>query len=375
MQRIYLDNAATTPIDKDVADVMHSALIDLTGNPSSIHSYGRTSRAKVEMARKSIASLINAKPSEIIFNSGATEAHNHIFDFCVKVLGVNAIITSKLEHYATLKPLENLTNITVHFVKHNNEGIIDSAHLNELLENNTKENLLVSLMMVNNETGTVNNIQSLCNVAKSHGAYFHTDAVQALPYFDINMNELGVDFLSCSAHKLHGPKGAGFLFAREALAFSPFIFGGSQEKGVRAGTENIAGILGVAKALNTCSENKEENRKKVAQLKQHLLIELEQSGIPFKINGSLKSSSPAIVNITFDYEKNTSMLLFNLDLAGFAVSGGSACTSGSNQGSHVLRSLNVSMNKPAIRVSFSKNNTNKEISLFVESLKQLLNNG
>lgn len=370
MDKIYLDNAATTPLSKEVADVIYDANLNFIGNPSSIHSFGRSVRAKIEMARKNIAKVINADPSEIIFTSGGTEANNAVISFG-KDLGVKRIITSPVEHYAILNPLSKLPdNIKVEYLKVKENGDIDLAHLNELLVNGPKT--LVSLMHVNNEIGNTLPIKHVAELCKVNNAYFHSDTVQSLSYYDIDVKGLGIDFLSCSAHKFHGPKGVGFIYTKQNLELNPFIVGGSQERGIRGGTENISGILGLEKALLHAKAERTENLAHLNALKTYLIENIKAKGLPFKKNGNWENSSPAIANISFNTKRDVSMLLFNLDLAGIAISGGSACTSGSNKGSHVLKAIGVPMEQPAIRISFSKYNTKEDIDTLVIVLHKLL---
>ncbi len=370
MNKIYLDNAATTPLSKEVAEVMHEANLNLIGNPSSIHSFGRSIRAKIEMARKNIAKTINAESSEIIFTSGGTEADNAVFSFALD-LGVERIITSPIEHYAVLNPVSKLENkLQIDYVQVNQQGDIDISHLQKLLASDKKT--LVSLMHINNEIGNILPLQEVANICKNNNAFFHSDTVQSLPYFDIDVKKLGIDFLSCSAHKFHGPKGVGFVYINQELEVKPFIAGGSQERGLRGGTENSSGILGMEKALIEAKLSQSENIKKIQELKDYLVNQLNEHNLDFSKNGNWAGSSPAIANLSFNTERDVSMLLFNLDLAGVAISGGSACTSGSNKGSHVLQAMGVPMNKPAIRVSFSKYSKKEEIDAFAIILSQLL---
>lgn len=370
MSKIYLDNAATTPLSKEVAEVMHDANLNLVGNPSSIHSFGRSVRAKIEMARKNIAKVINADPGEIIFTSGGTEADNAVFSFA-KDLGVKRIISSPIEHYAVLNPLSKLeSDFQIDYVKVNDKGDVDLPHLNSLLENGPKT--LVSLMHVNNEIGNILPLKHVADLCKSNNTLFHSDTVQSLAYFDIDVKDLGIDFITCAAHKFHGPKGVGFLYAKQKLEITPFIAGGSQERGLRGGTENIAGILGLEKALSIAKEDKDVNIEKLKDLKAYLLHQLDEYKLSYSLNGNWEVSSPGIANISFHTNRDVSMLLFNLDLAGIAISGGSACTSGSNKGSHVLKAIGVPMDQPAIRISFSKYTTKQDIEALCIVLSKLL---
>lgn len=373
MKSIYFDNAATTPMLPEVIEVVTSAMGNLTGNPSSIHSKGRSTRAQIELARKQIAKVINAQSSEIIFTSGGTEADNLAIKGAVNDLGVQRIITSKIEHHAVLHTVEHLlkdNSIVVEYVSHLENGDVDLDHLNKLLKSDSKT--LVSLMHVNNEIGNVLNLKTVSELCKVNQAYFHSDTVQSIGYFPIDVKQLGIDFITCSAHKFHGPKGCGFLYINKQHTLQPLINGGAQERGIRSGTENVFGILGLAKALTIAHKDNAQICKDVLSLKSYMIEALDKENIPYSINGNYENSSPAILNVTFNFEKDSSMMLFNLDLAGIAISGGSACTSGSNLGSHVLSELNTNMNMPAIRFSFSKLNTIEEINDTVDILKKLI---
>lgn len=368
MQKIYFDNAATTPLSKGVADVMHEANLELFGNPSSIHSFGRRAKASIETARKRISGVINAQSSEIIFTSGGTEANNTVFHVAINNLNVKRIVTSRIEHYAVLKPLLRLKNkIRVEYVNIKKNGDVDLEHLRVLLLDDEKT--LVSLMHVNNEIGNILPLQETAFICRQNNAFFHSDTVQSIAYFDIDVKNLQIDFLSCSAHKFHGPKGIGFLYAKESLNLTGYILGGNQEKGLRGGTENTVGVIGLEKALLE-SKNK-KGFEVLFELKQYLINKLEKNNFDYSINGSL-NSSPSILNISFQTERDVSMLLFNLDLEGIAISGGSACTSGGSKGSHVLKHIGTSMENPAIRISFSTLNTKEEIDQLVAVFKKLL---
>ncbi len=371
MQKVYFDNAATTPLSQEVADVMHKANIEFFGNPSSIHSFGRSARAQIEIARKNVANVINADSNEIIFTSSGTEANNTIFHVAVNDLGVKRIITSEIEHYAVLKPILTLQNqIKVDYVEINNNGDVNLNQLQKLLCD--KKKTLVSLMHVNNEIGNILPLEKVASICKENNALFHSDTVQSIAYYDIDAKKLGIDFLSCSAHKFHGPKGIGFLFTKNTHNISSYIKGGNQEKGLRGGTENTVGIIGLEKALLNVKIEKENQLNKLSELKAYLIYKLEENNFDFSINGNLKKSSPAILNVSFKTKNDVSMLLFNLDLEGIAISGGSACTSGSNKGSHVLKHIGTPMNQPAIRISFSTYNTKKEIDHLVNVFQKLL---
>lgn len=373
MGNIYLDNAASTPLTPEVIDVMHQSMLNTKGNPSSIHSFGRIAKAKLETARKSIASIINASPSEIFFTSGGTEADNLALQTAVYSLKVKRIITSKTEHHAVLNTilfLENNKNVQVDYVNLNNDGSVDLAHLSILLSGSIKT--LLSLMHVNNETGNELNIGKVAKMCKANNTLFHSDTIQSIGYYNLDVKELGIDFIVCSAHKFHGPKGVGFLYIKQGLSINPLIFGGNQERGIRPGTENIHSILGLEKALLDSSYNREKNFKHVLDLKNKFIQLLNNSKLDYSINGSIDNSSPAILNISFKMKKDQSMILFNMDLLGIAISGGSACTSGSNIGSHVLKAIGTSMDEPAIRFSFSKMNTIEELETTIEAIEKLV---
>jgi len=373
MENIYLDNAATTPISLEVIEVMQQSMLTISGNPSSIHSFGRNAKAKLEMARKKIAGIVNAASSEIFFTSGGTEADNIALKTAVYDLDVERIITSKIEHHAVLHTVNFLSEkskIQVDYVKLENDGSVDLIHLDELLSKDVKT--LVSLMHVNNETGTLLAIKEVAAICKSNDALLHSDTVQSLGFYKIDVKALDIDFITCSAHKFHGPKGVGFLYVKQGLGIKPLIHGGTQERGIRAGTENIHSIIGLEKALSDSNLNRAAKYEYVASLKGKFIELLNTSNLEFSINGSIENASPAILNISLLMKKDRSMILFNMDLAGIAISGGSACTSGSNQGSHVLKELNVTMDQPAIRFSFSKMNTVDELERAVAVLERLV---
>jgi len=373
MGNIYLDNAATTPLTLEVIEAIQQSMLTISGNPSSIHSFGRNAKAKLEMARKNIAKIVNAASSEIVFTSGGTEANNIALQAAVYSLDVKRIITSKIEHHAVLNTVEFLIqkpNIQVAYIKLDCDGEVDLVHLNSLLSEDVKT--LVSLMHVNNETGTILPIKKVAAICKSKNALFHSDTVQSLGYYKIDVKELNIDFITCSAHKFHGPKGVGFLYIKQGLGIKPLIFGGNQERGLRAGTENIHSIIGLEKALVDSNMHRANSYEYVANLKRKFIELLNKYKLEYVVNGAIDNTSPAILNISLLMKKDQSMMLFNMDLAGIAISGGSACTSGSSKGSHVLKELNVSMDQPAIRFSFSKMNTINEIEKVVGVLVKLI---
>lgn len=362
--QIYLDNAATTPIAPEVIDSMISVLQDEFGNPSSSHGYGRRAKALLENARRTIAATIHCSPSEIIFTSGGTEADNMALRCAVEQLGIKRIITSALEHHAVLHPityLQKLFDLEVCYVRCDSKGNIDLAHLTELLAFDVKT--MVSLMHANNEIGTYLPLAEVSRLCKQHNALFHSDTVQSIGHIPINTQELGIDFITCSAHKMHGPKGVGFLYVNKRNKIQAFIQGGSQERGLRSGTENIASIVGMAKAISLITENLDQKIAKVWGLKQSMMNQLI-NGIPaIRFNGEtgVEKSLYTILNCSFPSSKNDGMLLFSLDLKGIACSGGSACTSGANTGSHVLRAIESDSTRQSIRFSFSHYTTQEEI--------------
>lgn len=373
--KVYLDNAATTPLAPEVAEAMIPVLKQHFGNPSSTHAFGREVRGIVETSRRKIAQLLNVTPGEIIFTSGGTEADNMALRCSVEDLGVRHIITSSIEHHAVLHTAQVVCKeqIRLNLVKLDEKGHVDLAHLEELLQ--TEEKTLVSLMHANNEVGTLLPLEKVGNLCKQYGAYFHSDTVQTMAHYHFDLANLPVDFVTCSAHKFHGPKGIGFLYLNKNIQLKPFIHGGSQERNRRGGTENVYGIVGLAKALELALTDVEEHQKHVQDLKSYMIDELEKAIPGVEFNGDAKGNSLyTVLNVSFPKHPKSSMLLFQLDLFGIAVSGGSACSSGSNQGSHVLMGLNRDMERPSVRFSFSRYNTKAEVDYAVEKLKQLFLN-
>jgi len=378
MKNIYLDNAATTPILPEVIEVISSAMTNFYGNPSSTHQIGRKSKTLVETARKNIAKQLNAAANEIIFTAGGSEADNLILRNAINNLGVTTIISSKIEHHAvlhTIKQLEKEFKITICWVNLNEDGSIDYKHLEELLQQTT-EKKLVSLMYVNNEIGNLLDLKKVSDLCIENKALFHSDAVQGVGHFNINTQEVPIDFFAASAHKFHGPKGVGFAYIRKGFGVYPILHGGEQERGARAGTENLHSILGMEEALKIACENLEKESNEIQKLKRYFINELKNNFEGIAFNGLSESeiqSSYIILNVRFS--KEYSLLLFNLDLKGIAVSGGSACQSGSNKGSHVLNELLTEKEalKTSVRFSFSKFNTVEEIDTVIINLKKLLN--
>ncbi len=374
--QIYLDNAATTPVAPEVIESMVSVLQEEFGNPSSSHAYGRKAKALLENARRTIATTIHCSPSEIIFTSGGTEADNMALRCAVEQLEVKRIITSPIEHHAVLHTVEYLQkqfDIEVCYVRCDGNGNIDLAHLKELLASYSKT--IVSLMHANNEIGTYLPIQEVSRLCRENNALFHSDTVQSIGHVPLNIQELDIDFITCSAHKMHGPKGVGFLYVNKRNKIQAFIHGGAQERGLRSGTENTASIVGMSKAITLITENLNEKIAKVWSLKKSMLEQLQLHIPTICFNGetSLENSLYTILNCSFPSSKNDGMLLFSLDLKGIACSGGSACTSGANTGSHVLRALNLDTQRQSIRFSFSHYTTQEEIDFLVKTLVELFN--
>ncbi|RAV27517.1 cysteine desulfurase family protein [Sinomicrobium soli] len=378
MHRIYLDNAATTPMRDEVVDVLHTVMKEHYGNPSSIHSFGRSSRTLIEKARKTIAGYLHASPSEIVFTSGGTEADNMVLRSAVRDLGVQTIITSRTEHHAVLNTAEQLGReygTSLKFVSPDPDGTPDPGHLEELLKGDSTRKL-VSLMHVNNEIGNRIDIDTVARICKEYGALFHSDAVQSVGHWEWDLQRTPVDFLAASAHKFHGPKGVGFAFIRKKTGMQPLIFGGEQERGYRAGTEAVHNIAGMEQAFKMAYDRLEEERAYVSGLKDHFLARLSARipGVVFNGSGECaERSTYTLVNVRLPFsEDKAQMLLFHLDLKGIACSQGSACQSGSLSGSHVLNAIlsEEALRKPSLRFSFSSFNTKEELDYVVDTLAE-----
>ncbi|MFH6957670.1 cysteine desulfurase family protein [Flavobacterium aquidurense] len=374
MKKVYLDNASTTAMRPEVIQEMTKIMTEDFGNPSSIHSFGRNGKTILELSRKSIAKHLNCSAQEIIFTSGGTEADNWILRSAVEDLKIERIITTKIEHHAVLHTvlvLESEYNVQVDYVNINADGSIDLTHLSNLLAQEKKT--IVSLMHVNNETGTVLDLNRVGLICKQYGTLFHSDTVQSVGKTEIDLQETPVDFIIASAHKFHGPKGVGFAFIRKNSGLQPLIFGGEQEKGLRAGTEAVHQIAGMAKALSLSYENLDNERIYISELKTYLIDQLEIHFPGFRINGK-RDDFYNIINIILPFSADkTSMLLFSLDMKGIAVSRGSACQSGSIKPSHVLKEMlsEEDLKLPNLRISFSHYNTKEDIDWLIESLKSI----
>jgi len=377
MQTVYLDNAATTPIAPEVVQVITRAMEEAYGNPSSSHQIGRKAKGLVENARKNIAKMLGCTASEIVFTAGGSEADNLILRNAITNLGIKRIISSKIEHHAVLHTISSLKkefSISVEMVDLDQHGDIDYEHLKKLLQN-SEQKTLVSLMLVNNEIGNILDADHVCTLCKENGALFHSDTVQGIAHLTIDLQRTPIDFIAASAHKFHGPKGIGLAYFKKGFGIQPILIGGEQERGARAGTENTHSILGMEKALTDGLKNFKQDKDYISELKQYFISQLRKSFPDIMFNGNsavTEKSAFHILNVRFS--KEVPMLLFNLDLKGIAASGGSACQSGSNQGSHVLNNILSPDDalKTSVRFSFSKYNIVKEIDYTIKVLKEIL---
>ena len=371
MNKIYFDNASTTPIRPEVIQEMANVMQTEFGNPSSTHSFGRGAKVILESARKSIAKQLNCSAQEIIFTSSGTEANNWILRNAVTKMGVRRIISTKIEHHAVLYPILELQKefgIEVEFLTIMSNGQIDYLQLATLLED--PKPTLVSLMHVNNETGVVVDLNRVGELCKTRNAYFHSDTVQSIGKTEIDLQEIQVDFLVASAHKFHGPKGIGFAYVKKNTIISPMIFGGEQEKGLRAGTEAVHQIAGMAKAIEIAYQNLDEERNAIFELKKYTIEKLVHQFPSIKFNGGYETFY-SILNVQLPLApEKTAMILFELDMKGIAVSRGSACQSGSIKPSHVLAEIlsEEELKKPSLRISFNHQNTREEIDYFISCL-------
>ncbi len=373
-RRIYFDNAATTPVDPIVIGTMADALVTHYGNPSSIHAEGRAARAAVEQARKTVAKYLNASVGEIFFTSGGTESNNMALKCAVRDLGVRRIISSPLEHHCVLHSLERLgrnEDVRIDFLRTDSLGHVDTGHLKELLsENGTKT--MVSLMYANNEIGTMIDLEEISAICAQSGALFHSDTVQTIGYYPIDLNKTRIGFISGSAHKFHGPKGVGFIYISNENQIKPFIDGGSQERNMRAGTENLHSILGMAKALELACSQMEQRAEVIRDLREYLLKQLTDRFEGVAVNGDSVNGHYKILSVEFPPSPKSDLLLFSLDIAGISVSGGSACSSGADAGSHVMGAIKPASMGKTIRFSFSHLNTRDEADFVVEKLAEIL---
>ncbi|TQD39300.1 cysteine desulfurase family protein [Haloflavibacter putidus] len=380
MKNVYLDSAATTQMRKEVVDRMTDVLHSTFGNPSSTHTFGRSAKAIVEDARKTIAKYLNVSASEIIFTSGGTEADNLALNSAIRDLDVKRIITSKIEHHAvlyTVAQLKNCHDIEIEYVDLLEDGNVDLDDLEKRLKASNQKTL-VSLMHINNEIGNMLDIEKTGNLCKEYNALFHSDTVQSIGHYEMDLKALPVDFTAVSAHKFHGPKGVGFAYVRKNTGVKPLIFGGEQERGVRAGTEGVHNIVGLAEAFKIAYDNLAEEKAYTTNLKKHFIEQLKANIPNVKFNGtsgSLDKSTYTLVNVCLPISaEKAGMLLFQLDLKGIACSKGSACQSGSEKGSHVLNAIlpKEDLNRPSIRFSFSSFNTKEDLDYVVQTLSDYI---
>lgn len=375
--RVYLDNAATTPLDKEVLEAMLPYMTEHFGNPSSIHGHGRLVRSAIEKSRKKVAELLNTSPSEIFFTSGGTEADNTAISCSIEQFGLTHAITSRLEHHAVLHTLEHLHalgKIQLEYIELDERGHISFGHLERFLKERPGK-VLISLMHANNEVGNLNDIERIGELAHEYKAIFHTDTVQAVGHYRHDLQKLKLHMMVGAAHKFHGPKGAGFLHLNHQCKIHPFIHGGAQERNMRGGTENVYGIIGLAKALELAYTHMDEHRKYIEGLKQRMIHQLTAQIDGLTFNGdsaNLEKSLYTVLSVSLPPHEDNDMLLFNLDIEGISASGGSACSSGSNIGSHVLGALGVDPTRGNIRFSFSKFTTQEDIDYAVGKLTELV---
>jgi cysteine desulfurase len=374
--RVYLDNAASTPLDPEVWEAMTPYFLEKIGNPSSIHSHGREMRSAIEKSRKSIAELLNTSPSEIFFTSGGTESDNTAICSSIETLGIKHAITSTIEHHAvlhTLQAMEKKGAIQLSYVNLDEQGAIDMAQLEGWLSKHP--NSFVSLMHANNEIGNLNDIAAIGELCRANNALFHSDTVQAMGHYVHDLSHENYDFIVGAAHKFHGPKGTGFLYINHKNKINPFVVGGAQERNMRGGTENVAGIVGLAKALEIAYRDMHKDRLHIEALKKRMITQLKEKikGVSFNgLSEDFDKSLYTILNVGLPESDDNDMLLFSLDIKNISVSGGSACTSGTNIGSHVLTAIGSDPRRGAIRFSFSKMTTTEEIDYTVNALAEVL---
>ncbi|MEO5945788.1 MAG: cysteine desulfurase family protein [Chitinophagaceae bacterium] len=375
MNRIYLDNAATTALDKEVLDAMLPYMTSHFGNPSSIYSYGRETRLAIESARKLVAKLLNAHPGEIFFTSGGTESNNTAILSAIRDLDCKHIISSAIEHHAVLHTVEHYgcgEKVTRSFVKLLDNGHVDLNNLEEQLASH-EVRCLVSLMHANNEIGNILDIHAVGNLCKKYNAIFHSDCVQTVGHYHLDLRETPVHFISGAGHKFHGPKGVGILYVNDNVKIKPFIFGGGQERNMRAGTENLYGIVGFAKALELAMKNHDTDCQYIQSLKDYMVEQLQQHIDGVQFNGDQQGKCLyTVLSAAFPKTEKSEMILFNLDMQGICVSGGSACSSGADQGSHVIQAININPNLVTVRFSFCKHNTKEEVDTVVAKLKEMI---
>lgn len=374
--RIYFDNAATTRLDPEVLEAMMPYLTDHFGNPSSIYSYGRETRLAIENARKSVAKILGTKPANIFFTSGGTESNNTAIAAAIRDLGCNHIISSPIEHHAVLHTVEHYcacNNISHSFVKLSPEGVVDYVDLEQQLHQLGGEGkkCLVTLMHANNEIGVLLKIKRVGELCQKHNAIFHSDCVQTVGHYPVNLSDIPVHFISAASHKFHGPKGVGILYVSDEVTIKPFIYGGGQERNMRAGTENVYGVVGFAKALEMAMRDHGNESAYIKELKAYMKQRLVETVPGVGFNDSPESLY-TVLSVCFPKTEKSDFLLMSLDMANICVSGGSACSSGADAGSHVIRALQRINDCTTIRFSFSKYNTREEVDYVIEKLKTLV---
>ena len=373
--RVYLDNAATTPLDPEVFEAMKPFMLEDFGNPSSTHAHGRKVRAAIESARKKVAELLNCTPGEIIFTSGGTEADNAIIICAVKTYDIKHAISTPVEHHAVTHTLETLAKqgiVELHHINLDEKGHVDLQHLEELLKMCPRA--LVSLMHANNEIGNILDLQRVSDLCNLNKAYLHSDTVQTMGHYRHDMKELKIHGMAAAAHKFHGPKGVGFMYINKDKKIQQFMHGGAQERNMRGGTENVYGIIGLSKALEICYRDMTEHERHIKQLKSYMIEKLLENIPGIQFNGdsaNLNRSLYTVLNVSLPESEENEMLLFNLDMKGISASGGSACSSGASTGSHVLGAIYPNSQRGAVRFSFSKYNTTEEIDFVVNKLSEI----
>ena len=372
---VYFDNAATTPIEKKVLDKMIPYMENGFGNPSSIHKRGREIKSAIEKSRSRVAEILSCEPGEIFFTSGGTEADNMFIANTVVEKNIDTIITSKIEHHAVLHCCEYLNkskNVNIKFVNINSSGELDLEHLEDIIRKNSKS--LVTLMHGNNEIGNINDLKTISKICEKYDTIFHSDTVQTVGHYHIDLNEINMQGIVGSAHKFHGPKGVGFLYLNNKHKISPFIHGGAQERNMRGGTENVYGIIGLSEALTLSYNNIDDHKSKIQKLKKHMIDSLKKKIRGVKFNGmssSVDKSLYTVLNVSIPNIEDQQMFLFNLDINNIAASAGSACSSGSDSGSHVLQEIETNSGHVNVRFSFSKFNTLEEVDYVVDKVVEI----
>jgi len=373
--RVYLDNAATTPIAPEVIEIITQVMQETHGNPSSIHREGRTARSLIEKARKTIANCINASIGEIFFTSGGTESSNMALKCAVRDLGVERFITSRMEHHCVLHTLENIekrNGVHIDYVSLDNKGRLDYEQLENLLRQSDKKTM-VTLMHANNEIGTVMDMDRVSQLCQTYDALFHSDTVQTMGHFPIDVEQTKINFLTGGAHKFHGPKGVGFIYINGDKSIQPYLDGGSQERNMRGGTENIYGIVGMAKALEIAVEELESRQSYIESIRTYLKEQLLANFEDIQFNGDYDGNYLyTVLSVSFPPCPKGDLMLMNLDIHGISASGGSACSSGVEKGSHVLMAVNAAEDRKTVRFSFSHYNTKEEVDFLIEKLKNIV---